>query len=154
MDIFDAIRTEDAEVVNTAINDSQKVHHKRNRGGYTPLILATYLGQKRITKLILKTKMDINAKDNSGNTALMGVCYKGYTEIAELLIEAGAQVNEQNYNGATALTYAATFNQSELVTLLLEHGADPRIPDSRGLKPSDHAKNQGLYELADLINNS
>ncbi len=151
MDIFDAIRQEDKEMVNIIMNGTNNQTHKRNKGGYTPLILATYLGQKRITKLLLRAKVNIDAMDNSGNTALMGVCYKGYEDIARLLIEAGADVNAINYNNATALIYAATFNRPKLALLLLENGANPNIIDLHGISASGHARNQGLYDLAEMI---
>lgn len=148
--IFAAIRNNDLATLADAINAGPGVLEARDERGSTPLILASYLGNREATKALVEAGADLNAVSGTG-TALMGVCFKGYADIAAYLIDAGADVNASDpkaANGGTALIFAAMFNRAEVVELLLEKGADAGAKDGNGLTAADNARNQGLNDMA------
>lgn len=148
--IFATIRNNDLATLTDAINTAPGVIEARDERGSTPLVLASYLGNREATKALVEAGADLNAFSATG-TALMGVCFKGYTDIAAYLIDAGADVNASDpnaANGGTALIFAAMFNREDIVNLLLEKGADAGAKDGNGLTAADNARNQGLKELS------
>jgi hypothetical protein len=148
--IFAAIRNNDLATLADAINTDPGVLEARDERGSTPLVLASYLGNREATKALVEAGADLNAFSATG-TALMGVCFKGYDDIAAYLIDAGADVNASDpkaANGGTALIFAAMFNREDIVNLLLEKGADAGAKDGNGLTAADNARNQGLKDLA------
>ncbi|MGM0634828.1 MAG: ankyrin repeat domain-containing protein [Bacteroidota bacterium] len=150
-DLYNAIRAGELEEVKEILKKTPDLLNEKDQRGSTPLLLATYYGEKPITKYLLSKKPLIDAQDNSGNTALMGVCFQGYYDIAKLLISNGANVNARNYNEATPLIYAAAFNRNRLVDLLLQNGADKSLSDKRGHTAADQAKMQGLTDIAEKL---
>lgn len=108
----------------------------RDERGFTPLVLATYLGNLEATKILMDAGADPNQPDANGNTALMGVIYKGHEEIIRLLLDRGADPNIRGMNGMTALHYAMMFGKEHVADLLVTNGADPAVKDDRGLKPA------------------
>lgn len=149
--LFDAIRNEDLASFKEILEQNPELIDVKDSRGSTPLLLATYYNNEAITDYLLSKNPDIDAKDASGNTALMGVCFKGYENIAKKLIKNGADVNAVNYGKATPLIYAASFNRAGLIKLLLKNGADKTLTDSRGNSARQHAKMQGLTEIADIL---
>ena len=91
---------------------------------------------------IIKTGVNINAKDNDGWTPLMIAADKGDVETVRLLIELGADVNLLNSDGETALMLTAFCNNIKTSKLLVSKGADITIKDKIGRTAYDIA-----YEL-------
>ncbi len=149
--LFHSIRSKEADRVTTLVTAEPVLLDARDNRGSTPLVLATYLGDLAMTKALVGAGAKIDAQDAAGNTALMGVCFKGYEDIAGYLLEQGADPGVINFSGASALTFAATFNRPGMAELLLNAGADPARRDERGLTPADHARNQGLQQLAERL---
>mgnify|MGYP000654266558 FL=1 len=147
-----ALRSGDLNGIKGAIFMHEDWLNEKDQRGFAPIVIAAYYDHKPIVEWLIDQGADIDAKDGSGNTALMGACFKGYHEIAALLLKKGASPNAVNFNGATALIYACTFNQPAIAQLLLEHGAEPDHEDLSGLTALDHARNQGLYWVDNLIN--
>ena len=56
--------------------------NSKNRGGWTPLILAASHGHSEIVELLLaQSGIDINVKDKDGHTALMFAAGGGHTAV-------------------------------------------------------------------------
>ena len=55
------------------------------------------------------------------------------------LLDGGADINRLSGDGITPLMMAAGYGYTDIVQLLLKRGANPRIADSGGLRPVDHA---------------
>ena len=72
--------------------------------GTSPLILSSFAGHLRLTKLLLSHGADVNLQSNNGITALMMSSYKGHREIVELLLaNYGASTSIVSATGMTAL---------------------------------------------------
>ena len=80
-----------------------------------------------ITKLLIDSGADLNAKNRYGNTALIRSVLSKSPETAKLLIEAGADLNIQNDFSDTALIKATEDNSIEMASLLINAGADLNI---------------------------
>ena len=85
--------------------------------GYRPM--ARYY---RVSKLLIESGIELDARDCEGNTALIHAASRGYHDVARLLVEAGADLDIANKQGLTAfqLSYEA---YPEIAELLFESGA-------------------------------
>ena len=121
MNLSDHIRTSNLPALKAAITTNPETINLPDEKGFTPLVLATYLGHKEVTECLIDHGADLNYQDPMmGMTALMGVCFKGSLELAKLLIEKGADPSIQNENGETALDFAKKGGFEEIVGLLSE----------------------------------
>lgn len=118
MELINLIRTGEVEPIRLLISKNPKLVNVPDPKGFTPLVLATYMGQKEIAELLIDHGANINAQDAVGNTALMGVCFKGSKELAEMLIVRGADMSLSNKQGDTALSFAKNHGHEEIVDLL------------------------------------
>jgi len=118
MNIYDSIRQGKLMEVKAIVSQDMKAASQTDARGFTPLIMACYLGQLQIVEYLLDQGVNINAKDSAGNTALMGICFKGNLEIASLLLYKGADVNIKNKDEVDALTYATKYGHDAIVSLL------------------------------------
>ncbi|WP_374076103.1 ankyrin repeat domain-containing protein [Bdellovibrio bacteriovorus] len=99
-----------------------------NRYGGTALIPACERGHVDIVKELLKTKIDINHKNNLGWTALMETIVLGdggprQQEILQLLVNAKADFNIPDNDGITPLAHAKRRKFAEMVNILEKAGA-------------------------------
>ncbi|MGH8671404.1 MAG: ankyrin repeat domain-containing protein [Burkholderiales bacterium] len=152
-----------------------------DRKGNTLLILAAKANARRVLKILLGSKAEINAWNNHSETALMLAAYhghldvvrellvhralvdkKGWTaliyaafnghlEIASVLLESGGNVNAATDNGSTALMMAARQGHLEMVKLLLQHGADKNLRSDSGASARDYALKANNTDIARLI---
>jgi ankyrin repeat protein/S1-C subfamily serine protease len=91
--------------------------------GSTLLHLSVEKGRVELTKFLIRSGADVNAKGGSWDRSPLHLAAKhGQTEILKLLIKAGADVNGRNRIGKTPLHDAV--RNPEIVTLLLEAGSD------------------------------
>ena len=95
-----------------------------------------------------------DAKDAMGNTALMRAAINGKEVAVGHLLERGASANLANNNGITALMLAAAEGQEGTVRILLGHRAKAYLKDNKGKTAMDHARENGHFALASLIQRS
>jgi ankyrin repeat protein len=74
---------------------------------------------------LLKTNVDVNARQADGMTALHWSVYRDDLETAQLLVKRGANVKAENNYGVTPISLACVNGNTQLVELLLTAGADP-----------------------------
>ena len=96
----------------------------RNRGGFTPLHAAAYVGEPVIAAALLDHGANIDDQRNkAGVTPLSIAAEQGRTEVARILIERGAGLELAERNGYTPLTRALWRNQAKVIALLQASGA-------------------------------
>jgi len=108
----------DASVSNGANTET------RNVDGFTPLIMASYLGHGEIVKQLLRAGASIEAKDNLGFTALQAAAQEGRLEVVRILISKNANVNTHSNDKATPLIKATELGHLQVVRVLLNAGAE------------------------------
>mmetsp|Transcript_25379 Transcript_25379/g.34957 ORF Transcript_25379/g.34957 Transcript_25379/m.34957 type:complete len:297 (+) Transcript_25379:279-1169(+) len=97
----------------------------------------------------------VNSQDNAGWTPLLSAVEYGHIGIVQYLIDVGgADVDQSDYTGHTPLMAAATFKHKDMVELLIEYGADVKLVDDAGCSASDIAREEGFFDLVELITNS
>lgn len=102
--------------------------------GYTPLIWATFNNDTSLSKHLIESGENVNAKGKIDNyTPLLFACGQNIAsrsnyEIAKLLIAKGADVNVMTNAGNTPLDIANAMQDSELVKLLIKNGARVNKP--------------------------
>ena len=105
---------------------------------------------------LLRSGIDVDARDRYGQTALMLAAHRGYGEIAALLVEAGADLNVAAKYNLTALMLAIVAGHAAVARVLIEAGADLDIrgtgaPGFAGKTALDLAIAREMTELyADL----
>jgi len=79
-----------------------------NRDGneWSALHYSTFAGHTDLTRFLLESKADVNARSNNGSTVLMIAAREGQEKIATLLLERGAIRSAKNDWGEDALTWA------------------------------------------------
>ena len=149
-DLTDAIYRDDLNNVEMLIKKGFDID-KKNKEGFTPLIIAAGLGNEKIVKVLLDAGADVNLlEDKMGTSALHKASQSGNVEIAKLLLSHGAFINLQApTNGHTPLIDAIWHEKPELVTYLLEQMANPDIIASDGftaLNIVGRTNNSKLFE--------
>jgi len=101
------------------------------RGGATPLLFATRVGDVESARVLLKAGADANDAQPDGVSALVLAAHSGHGDVAALLLEAGTDPNALGA-GYTALHAAVLRSDLALVRALLGHGADPNLRMTKG----------------------
>jgi len=104
-----------------------------DKGGMTPLHLASSLGHTEIVELLLENRADIDMVTvATGETALHLATSGGHIATVKLLLERGAAVNKATNEGKTCLMVAARSGSLEIARLLVTAGAKRAMTDIRG----------------------
>ena len=103
-----------------------------NHEGYTPLDVAVFRGDRELTKLLLASGANVNARRSSdGNSVLRYAAGTDNRELVELLLANNPDVNMRNNEGKTPLDYAKANGSkgTEIVALLRQYGARDNLPN-------------------------
>ncbi len=153
-EIHEAVKNNDLAKVRNLINGSPDLVFSKDEDGFTPLHLAAANGYKEMAELLLASKADVNAKDNSESTPLHQAVAAGrqHAELLEVLIARKADVNAADTNGLTPLHYATLADNGKAAKLLLTHGAHPDVRDKvDGNTPLIIAAGKGYKDLAEVL---
>jgi len=94
----------------------------------TPLMVASYIGNEEIVKLLIKHGADLNkVNSRDGLTALHIASLQNKLSVIEILISNGMDVNVKDLENKTALIYAIEKNNREIVEYLLKNNA--KLPE-------------------------
>jgi hypothetical protein len=127
MDVYTACSLGDYAIVREFLkSDSKKVAvNKINRGGWTPLMYAAYVGHDTIVTLLLENQVNVDVRtSNKAATALMLAASCGNEAVVYFLLSSGADINAMDKNGYTALFYAVLQGHQNIVKMLIDSNAD------------------------------
>lgn len=100
---------------------------------------------------LVKTRIDINARNNDGETPLIATVAP---EVAEVLVRAGAKLDLTNPNGQTALMHGAKNNYVENLKVLVKAGANLDLQDSEGSTALMLCAEKGLENSVEVLVNA
>ena len=141
--LFQLVRSSDAERMRGLFEKGFDAPNIRDGKGNSLLMLASYNGQLKMTRVLLENGGDPQLANDMGQIPLAGAAFKGNLEMAKLLIEHGANVNARMPDGKTPLMFAAMFNRTEIIDLFLEHGADATLQSMDGATAESMAQMMG-----------
>ena len=123
-------------------------------GGASALIEAAKARDGEVLRMLLKTGMDVNARDANGGTALSEAAIFGNTENIQALLAAGADVQATVSSGQYApLTLAVFRNDPRIVRMFLNAGSNVNAKDSSGSSPLMWAaySERGNPEIVEML---
>ena len=100
---------------------------------------------------LVKTRIDINARNNDGETPLIATVAP---EVAEVLVRAGVKLDLTDTNGQTALMHGAKNNYVENLKVLVRAGANLDLQDSEGSTALMLCAEKGLEDSAKVLANA
>lgn len=118
---------------------------------WSPLILASFLGQPAMVDAFIAKNVDVNARNSRGMTSLMHAASRGHVAVVATLLDHGADINAQDSGGHTALMFAANNGQLAAVRLLVDHHADPRKQNRAGATAASLAAANGHRDVVQLL---
>ena len=121
--------------------------------GWTPIHIASRLGQSKVAQVLLSHHADVNVYDDIYWTPLHHASWFEYPEFTEVLLKSGARVNIKNRSGETPLCLISGSYHGNLETarLLLEYGADPGVRCHKGRDSLYMALREGHQGLIQLL---
>ena len=124
---------------------------QKNAMGWTPLMVASFMGSENFATMLVNAVADANVRDNRGYSPLHWAAYQGFIKVTELLVKKGAFVNVKSEKGLTPLLQAAARGHTETVQFLLAHKAAVNEPDDEGWTPLHKAVANGHLEVVELL---
>nr|CAH8825383.1 unnamed protein product [Trichobilharzia regenti] len=98
--IFNLIKENDIEGVNSLLSSKSDEVHATDKNGMTPLHWASDRGYCDLVSILLKHNAIVNVKDTEGQTPLHYACSCGHDEVIKVLLKYGADIhakdNEEN----------------------------------------------------------
>lgn len=138
------------DMVETLIKLGTDVNYK-DQNEESPLHIATAMGLKECTILLLSNGAKIEAASNTGWTPLFEAVMKGKYEIAKLLIEKGAKIDVIDNEGNTPLHSAAGWNRIDCAKLLIDKGANKDALNKVGRSPIFYAVQNDNIDIIKLL---
>ena len=118
--IHDAIMNRNIKGVQAALDNGADVNAKL--WGYTPLHVASQIGDPTLFTLLINNGADVNARDDEDYTALHYVAEADHSNFVKTLIDNGANVNAKNEFGDTPLDLAVDEGNDETADVLRKLG--------------------------------
>lgn len=120
------------------------------KGGWSPLIHATYQSYLDTVKLLVEAGADINAFHGKWNAFMYAVKYKN-TDIIKFFVESGADINVSDSMGDTPLIYAAEEGDPDIIKILVNAGANVNATNLAGWTAMHHAAWQGYVNIMKIL---
>uniref|UniRef100_A0A8C8SRS2 Ankyrin repeat and sterile alpha motif domain containing 3 n=1 Tax=Pelusios castaneus TaxID=367368 RepID=A0A8C8SRS2_9SAUR len=124
LDLHTASSVGQYEVVQECIRRGELDLNKRNCGGWTPLMYASYIGHDTIVHLLLEAGVNVNIPTPEGQTPLMLASSCGNESVAYFLLQQGAELEMKDVHGWTALFHCTSAGHQQMVKFLLDNGAN------------------------------
>jgi ankyrin repeat protein len=151
--IFFAARGGSLKIMELLIDAGADINNQSGKSGDTPLIIASYMNNYELARLLIQKGADVNKANHFGATPFWGACFMGNYELVKLFINT-AEINfpgrfpdvlkkkgekKQFVEKITPLMAASTVDNIEIVRLLIQKGADIKLKDSLGRSAVDYA---------------
>jgi ankyrin repeat protein len=107
------------------------------------LLVVSYLGHDKITKLLLAQGAKVEAIDEEFRTSLSHASEQGHEAVVRRLLDHGANVDAEDGSGRTPLSHASEDGHEAVVRLLLDHGANVHAKGIWGRTPLSYASENG-----------
>ncbi|KAJ3608347.1 hypothetical protein NHX12_025395 [Muraenolepis orangiensis] len=117
------------DVVSEGIQRRKVNLDRKNIGGWTPLMYASYIGHDNIANLLLEAGVDVNATTPKGLTTLMLAASCGNESIAYFLLQHGAELERRDIRGWTALLHCTSTGHQQMVKFLLDNNANANVKE-------------------------
>ncbi|XP_063124967.1 ankyrin repeat and SAM domain-containing protein 3 isoform X4 [Rattus norvegicus] len=127
LDLHTAASIGQYEVVKECVQRRELDLNKKNGGGWTPLMYASYIGHDTIVHLLLEAGVSVNVPTPEGQTPLMLASSCGNESIAYFLLQQGAELEMKDIQGWTALFHCTSAGHQQMVKFLLESGANANV---------------------------
>jgi uncharacterized protein len=123
-----AVQKGDFDLTKTLLYAGANVKATTRIGGYSPLLIASRMGNAPMIDTLLAGGADPNAATANGTTAVMLAAQAGNAAAVGALLDRGANVNaRENVKGETALMIAAAYGRADVIRALTAKGADVNI---------------------------
>lgn len=100
---------------------------------------------------LVRSGVDVNARNAEGETALMWAVSNDALPIVPYLIESGADINAQDKHGNTPIIGATVKNNLTIARYLIGYGANVHKQDNKGMIPLMHAAFGHNLDLVKLL---
>ncbi|KAM4813830.1 ankyrin repeat and SAM domain-containing protein 3 isoform X3 [Urocitellus parryii] len=130
LDLHTAASIGQYEVVKECVQRRELDLNKKNGGGWTPLMYASYIGHDTIVHLLLEAGVSVNVPTPEGQTPLMLASSCGNESIAYFLLQQGAELEMKDIHGWTALFHCTSAGHQQMVKFLLDSGANANVSPS------------------------
>ncbi|XP_032460772.1 ankyrin repeat and SAM domain-containing protein 3 isoform X4 [Phocoena sinus] len=127
LDLHTAASIGQYEVVKECVQRRELDLNKKNGGGWTPLMYASYIGHDTIVHLLLEAGVSVNVPTPEGQTPLMLASSCGNESIAYFLLQQGAELEMKDIQGWTALFHCTSAGHQQMVKFLLDSGANANV---------------------------
>ncbi|XP_026536518.1 ankyrin repeat and SAM domain-containing protein 3 [Notechis scutatus] len=124
LDLHTAASIGQYEVVKDSIERGEKDLDQKNRGGWTPLMYASYIGYDTVVRMLLQAGANVNMSTPEGQTPLMLAASCGNECAAAFLLQQGAELEMKDTHGWTALFHCTSAGHQQMVKFLLDSGAN------------------------------
>jgi hypothetical protein len=104
---------------------------------------------ERVISDLVQAGADLSARDAEGKTPIFSACWNAYA--VKPLATAGADLNAQDRLGNTPIMSCFDL---EAIQAMVDAGADLSVRNSQGLTAAQKARNQGMKEIADLLDSA
>jgi len=123
-----AVQKGDVELAQMLLYAGANVKATTRVGGYTPLLVASKIGDAPMIDTLIAGGADPNTPTINGTTPLMFAAEAGNAAAVKSLLDKGADVNaKEKVKGETALTFAAAYGRADVIRVLTARGADVNV---------------------------
>lgn len=141
----------DCHIFKMIVDAKCDITQQDGKSTYLPLHLAASKGQLAFAKILLNTKINIDAHSAGGDIALIVAASKGHADLVDLLLSHGADVNIANNETDTALIKASENGHTTIVKSLLSAGANPNYINNIGMTALSAAIQHKRLQIAEML---